>query len=586
MTFRTTIVLLLSLLTGVAARGEPLMGPQVPVALAWDSNELLRVALRDARQIVAVDLARSSIVSRIDLPFQPASLMASDDRATLYVGGNNGEVLAIGPADACRTLRSSTGRGPTRVLPLGDSQLAVASLWDSSIRVISERDGTIESSGPVPFPVGAMIRKPDGRIIIADGFGRGLADYDPRSGRLRTRVLDGVNLHALALSGDGKELLIGHMFQQDSVPITASNIDSGLVLSSRLSAVPLTEFDDGEGREGSVVARRRVTLDGPRHGAADPSALAVSPDGSVVLIALSGAHQILKNNRLAGSPVVDRSGLLPIGHNLRLETLEVGRSPVDLAFDPSGTLAVTCDSMSDSLTVVRVDDLAIVTTIPLGTAGNLRRSAAQRGEAAFLDGRHGMDRWISCASCHARGHTNGLNFDTLGDGGYGASKNAPSLLGVGPTAPFAWTGQFVSLSDQIHQSLESSLRGPSSDETTTVADLSAYLESLTPPPPRCPPDDPAARRGEQVFQTRGCQACHKAPTYTSSGTKGVGLDDGPGGHRAFNPPSLRGVGWTAPYFHDGRAATLEQVLDVHPSSQTSPLSPLQRADLKAFLESL
>ena len=94
---------------------------------------------------------------------------------------------------------------------------------------------------------------------------------------------------------------------------------------------------------------------------------------------------------------------------------------------------------------------------------------------------------MSCASCHPSGHTHGLNVDTLGDGDYGASKNTPSLLGVGPSAPFAWTGRFPELADQIHQSLGTSLRGRSSDDLGLVADLAAaYLQSLPPPPPRRP----------------------------------------------------------------------------------------------------
>lgn len=302
------------------------------------------------------------------------------------------------------------------------------------------------------------------------------------------------------------------------------------------------------------------------------------------MIALAGAHQVVKNDRRRGTSGGGVADLPPLGHNLGLELVEVGRTPLDLIFDPSGERVVTADSMSDSLTVVRVADLSVEATIPLGD-GPPRRTPAQRGEAAFLDGRLSLDRWLSCASCHAGGHTNGLNFDTLGDGGYGAPKNTPSLLGVGPTAPFAWTGRFPTLHGQIHQSLETSLHGPSADDAT-ASDLSAYLRTLTPPPARRSGDDPAVLRGAAVFEARRCQGCHRPPHYTSTGLKDVGLDDGPAGNRAFNPPSLLGVGWSAPYFHDGRAATLDDVLATHPPGPGEPLSPSERNDLKAFLLSL
>jgi cytochrome c peroxidase len=252
--------------------------------------------------------------------------------------------------------------------------------------------------------------------------------------------------------------------------------------------------------------------------------------------------------------------------------------------DLVGILAVTADAMSDSLTVIRLSDRARVATVALGPP-QPDRTAAQRGEAAFRDGRRSHDRWMSCASCHPAGHTTGLNFDTFGDSGFGAPKNTPSLLGVAGSGPFTWTAKFDQLAGQVHQSFETSLRGPE-PEPRVVEDLVAYLESLPPAPPRRRADDPAAVRGAAVFTARRCQTCHEPPLYTIAATRDVGLDDASGGHRRFNPPSLRGVAWTAPYFHDGRARTLAEVLQVHLPGKTDPLTSQDRDDLIAFLESL
>ncbi|AGA27260.1 cytochrome c peroxidase [Singulisphaera acidiphila DSM 18658] len=582
--------LLLSVLTTMtsvpgAERSEPAnrVGPQVPVALLWGPDDRLHVALREARRLVTVDPQNWQVVADWPVPIRPCSLALDETGSTYFVGGADGETLVLDREGAVvRTL--TAGKGPTRILPLPAGQVAVGSLWDAAVRVIDWRDGHVVATHRLPFPVGALARTPKGRVVVADAFGGHLADFVPgRPGSERVRNFEGVNLGAIAVSDEGKELLVIHMEQLEPAPITAANIDRGLILSSRLSGVQLSEFDS---EADEPLSRRQVVLDGPVHGAADPSALALSPDGTQIFITLAGSHHLLKNDRTNGGLVAagEPHGLRPLGHNQRLQVLEVGRSPVAVAFDRSGQLVVTADSMSDRISVVKVANLSRVASVEL-SSGPIARTPEQRGEALFLDGRRALDRWMSCSSCHNAGHTNGLNFDTMGDGGFGAPKNTPSLLGVAGTEPLAWNGSLARLADQVHQSLESSLRGPD-PAPGMVDDLVAYLESLRPPPPRRPRDDPAAQRGAALFQARRCESCHRPPSYTIAGVRDVGLDDGSGGNRKFNPPSLRGVGWSAPYFHDGRAATLSQVVQSHSPGQERALSPQERDDLVAFLESL
>ena len=566
---------------GSSAANEP--AAKIPSALIWTHDCSVQVALRDARELVTIDPKDWSVKATASLPFRPSSLLSLPESRATLVGGMDGELLRVG-REGTRMLRDRQGRGPLRMVAIDPGRVAIASLWSRSVEVVDAETGRPLKSYPLRFSPGRLVKASAEKLLVLDAFGSQIARIQLETGQTRTRVLDGVNLHAAALSGDGRELLVGHMSQYRAVPLTSTNIDWGLVISSGLSAVRLAEFEGGDDTEGKVVARRKITLDGSAHGASDPSSLAVSRDGTLVLIALSGAHQLLKNDRTLGSTSTGESeGLLPLGHNQKLETLEVGHSPVDLVLDPKSEFAITADAMSDSLTVVRVADLEIIKTIALATQDD-RPTVIQRGEAAFHDGRRSLDRWMTCASCHPRGHANGLNFDTLGDGAYGAAKNTQSLLGIATTGPYSWIGQFSELSEQIHHSLRNSLRGPA-PEGSQVADLTAYLNSLPFPPPLRSADDPSALRGAKVFENRKCGSCHEETNFTTGGLKNVGLDDGPGGHKAFNPPTLRGTGWTAPYFHDGRAATLEDVLEIHPPSSRK-LSNAERDDLKAYLESL
>lgn len=74
------------------------------------------------------------------------------------------------------------------------------------------------------------------------------------------------------------------------------------------------------------------------------------------------------------------------------------------------------------------------------------------------------------------------------------------------------------------------------------------------------------KRGLDAFLDSGCGNCHRGPMLSDYQLHDLGLgtaaDSGDGNGR-FRTPSLRGVLLTAPYFHDGRAATLEDVINTY-----------------------
>jgi cytochrome c peroxidase len=119
-----------------------------------------------------------------------------------------------------------------------------------------------------------------------------------------------------------------------------------------------------------------------------------------------------------------------------------------------------------------------------------------------------------------------------------------------------------------------------------VAALTAYLRSLDMPPGAASVRGDAVARGEKIFAGRGCTTCHPPPLYSNSHVYDVGLNDGDGGNRLFNPPSLRGLIHKAPYLHDGRAKTVDEVVEKYQHRLRSPLSDDEAHDLVAFLKSL
>jgi cytochrome c peroxidase len=159
-------------------------------------------------------------------------------------------------------------------------------------------------------------------------------------------------------------------------------------------------------------------------------------------------------------------------------------------------------------------------------------------------------------------------------------------LGVRDTPPYAWNGSMPDLETQIKKTVQATMQGtPLAPEQ--VSDLAAYLRTLAQAPGlgNAAGDQALVPRGKEVFEKQGCAACHAPPEYTSARTYDVGLTD-EAGLKKFNPPSLRGVSQGGPYFHDNRAATLEDVFKRHQHQLKAPLPEAQLKELVAFLRSL
>ena len=346
-----------------------------------------------------------------------------------------------------------------------------------------------------------------------------------------------------------------------------------------------------------------VLLDDVDLGAANPWGVTCTVNGKHLVITLSGTHELC---------LIDREGL-----HARLSKVAAGeqitpvaRTPDDVPNDLSflvglkqrvpllgkgprglavvGTKAFAAEYFTDSLGVV---DLAAAVpakarSVPLQPTVSL--SEVRRGEMLFHDAELCFQQWQSCASCHpGSGRADVLNWDLLNDG-IGNPKNTKSLLLAHRTPP--------SMSLGVRESAEVAVRAgiryiqfavrPESDAVA----IDRYLESLQPIPSPHWVDGkpgPAALRGQQIFQEAGCASCHNGPLYTNGKLYNVGTGSGSETTEAFDTPTLIEVWRTAPYLHDGRAATIRDVLTVcnpdNKHGKTSGLTEEQIADLTEFV---
>jgi cytochrome c peroxidase len=127
------------------------------------------------------------------------------------------------------------------------------------------------------------------------------------------------------------------------------------------------------------------------------------------------------------------------------------------------------------------------------------------------------------------------------------------------------------------------------------AAIDAYVKNLQPnPSPYLVHNrlSPEAEQGRKLFfsQELGCSKCHPPPLFTDQTPHPVGTGKFDQAADQFYTPTLIELWRTAPYLHDGSAATLrDTVLTHNPAGlrgQTSHLQPKQIDQLVAFLSSL
>ena len=558
------------------ARNEsaPRPHPHRPVALALSSDgNWLYAANRDSASISIIDARKQTLAGEKSIGRRLVDLVVPDQGHLLAVDEAAGALLLFSCRDAdIRILDAlQVGQSPVSVRALADGKrCSVLLLWPRRVAIV-EWQPALKLVKTIDLPFAPRLQLPiqdDSKLLVADAFGGQLAVVDlGRAVVEAVHSLPAHNIRGLALSADGKHVLLVHQHLSTLAHTTDDDIHWGNLLTNQLRALPLANL---LAPKGDFLRGGRVEQLGDiDHGAGDPAGLAVGRDGTA-LVSIGGTKELLMRGKAETT----------------WRRLASGKRPTTVAMSPDGRRAYVANTFGDSVSVVDLAKGSVLKEIPLGPKPEL--SPAQRGEELFHDARLSLEGWFSCHSCHTDGHTNGRLNDNLGDGSFGAPKRVLTLLGVKDTGPHAWNGGMRDLESQIRKSVATTMHGKALTDSQ-VQDLAAYLRTLEPPPgldeARGIVKDAEFQRGQKVFSKLKCDTCHVPPTYTSNKSYTVGLADEMG-NKLFNPPSLRGISQGGPYFHDGRAAKLEDVFTRHRHQLSGELNVQELTALLAYLRSL
>lgn len=196
---------------------------------------------------------------------------------------------------------------------------------------------------------------------------------------------------------------------------------------------------------------------------------------------------------------------------------------------------------------------------------------------------------VSCASCHPDGRTDGRTWQFV----FGP-RNTPQLGGgILDTAPFHWPGDVPTVPALNDMTVLPFMGGSGLDagsfqyvaafiDTIRAAPSAAELAGLT----------QAQARGKAIFDSAetGCTACHSGAHFTDNGSYDIGSKADDRDITSFQTPVLHGLNRSAPYFHDGRYKTLEDVVRQNVAQNLmgtgSHLTNAQQDDLIEYLKTL
>jgi len=615
----------LGITSSTLAQPAPISSDRAPlspsaVAVVPDGTRAY-VGCATARVILEVDLATDEVSARISVPGPVSGLALAPDQGRLIATcpGPRSTVAVVDLEERKVTKRLTVGHSATAptLAPDGNS-VWVAHRFQNEVAEVDLATGQILGRVSVEREPVAAALSTDGRtLLVANLLHNGRADVghiaaavsviDTKQRKVikTLRLPNGSGyLNDLAISPDGRWACVTHILSRYPLPTT--QLERGWVNTNAQTLIDLE----------SMSILNTVLLDNVDRGAANPWGAAWSADSRVLIIAHAGTHEV---SVIDVPSLVTKLQQLPekvaedAPNDYRTVSREQSDVPNDLAFlvglrervalpendrgpravAVAGNTAFIANYFSDTLNVL---DLLQPRKPPksIRLAPLTPMSPERLGEFYFHDARLCFQAWQSCASCHpGDARMDALNWDLLNDG-IGNPKNNRSLLYSHRMGPAMSLGVRPTAEEAVRAGIRHILFTVQPEEVATAMD--AYLKSLRPVPSPHLVDSglsQAARRGSTLFESEevGCAACHPGELYSDLKAHEVGtrgpfdqIDD------QFFTPNLVELWRTAPYLHDGSAATLREVItrrnQDNQHGHTSQLSTEQVDDLLAYLLSL
>jgi len=554
----------------VEVGGEPFGLAQSP------DGKTLYVGCRASNDVAAVDLKAMRVQARLPAGDDPHGLALSPDGAYLLVAnlGTN-DLSVVDLAQDRQVRRLSLGRGPFGLAQSPDRK----TLYTSS-----------QYSSPVPFRAPPMIE-----MSVVDVEGQRVRER---------RVLAGAVIgQGIAASPDGRWVVTAVELPKNLIPET--QVYQGWMVTFGFA---LSETRPG-GRSAYLL------IDEPNLYFADPYGVAFSPDGGWLYLSSSGADAVTVVDfraacRLLGAEDgrigAPEDTLRLYARHLGLSSeyaaarIPTGANPKGLALSADGRWLYAALRLADQVAVIDTRKRMVVDHIDLG--GPKMVTPLRRGAQLFNYASISFQKQLSCATCHPENGVDGLSYDIAADGGMGHNiVDNMTMRQVGPTAPFKWRGKNPTIERQDGPRAAQLFFRTHGFEAGDRRTIARFIESIPKRPNRYLAADGRLDKTQQLgkklferaYDNQGryipagnrCVTCHPLPYGTDRFIHDVGSQNYHDLDGNFDTPHLTNTYERAPFMHDGRCYSLEEIWTVHnPDDTHGVTNDMSKDQFNALIE--
>lgn len=588
----------------------------INLTVSGDGKRLYVVA-QESNALLIVDAESKKVIKKIGVGNQPHSVILSKDGQKAYVSNqwsDNVYVIDLSAGRVADTLK--TGNGPAGLALSEDGKaLYVVNSFSSDVSVIDlhskEEINRITAGNN---PTGAKL-SPDGKSLFVTSRRIVPAQY----GEPLVSELTVINDSLRRISEYRK---IESAYMMENVAFTPHG-DLGFVTLTRpKNYVPSIQVEQGwmmnygfgvfePGKGGNVS---ELLIDEPNSFYSDPFGIAITPDGKKAFISSAGADDIsvididsVRALIKGSSPEVRKlySNNLGISSRYIIKRIHTGSSPKGLALSPDGKLLYVSEMLDDNIGVISTESLQKISSIDLG--GPRRTTVARQGRRLFNNSSHTFQNQYCCFTCHPDMHEDGLVYNMSGKDMGRNVTNTMTLRDISETAPFKWSGTNMTVYKQDGMRFSTFLTRTESFSYKDLDALTAYILTGIKNPPNLQYNPngeltEAQLRGKKIFErtkdsfeneipeANRCITCHTPPYYTNRKTSYVQTLAATDDSILFDTPHLNDIYASAPYLHDGRAATLEEIWTKYGKNDKhgviNDLTKIQLNDLIEYLKSL